>query len=132
MQSVKKIGVLALVLLFLASCVPMGAVQDKWNKLTPGEKARVILGGIQKDLDQKFDQGKAYVTLYPQHQAKWKTRIVPAFDTANKTLAASIQLAMAEKLSPDQAYAKMQPLITQVLVLLVEIGVLKPVQTATT
>lgn len=115
---------LFLVLFFLVSCA---GVTEKWETLTPAEQSRVILDGMQSQLDNLFDTGKAYVSVHPDQADQWKTKIVPAFSAANKSIAAAIKLCQTENITPSQVYETVQPLITEVVNLLVKIGVIKGV-----
>jgi hypothetical protein len=124
MRKFKLLAVLAMVVL-LVGCV---GIQEKWTALTPDEKGRVVLNDLQTQLNTLFDTGKAFVIVNPKHQETWKGQIVPAFDAANKALRASIELSKTKPITPEQAYAQIQPLINSVITLLVSIGAVKPIQ----
>jgi len=72
-----------LVMIVLMSLVACATTQEKWNKLTPNEKARIVIGDIQGQLNGAFDSAKLQIGYKPE----WKTKVVPAFDVANKALA---------------------------------------------
>lgn len=114
-----------LVMVLFLSLVACAGVQEKWNKLTPDEKARIVIGDIQGQLDNFFTTGKAYVTANPKYQDKWKKEIVPAFDVANKALAGVITLSRTKPLTPDMVYATVQAQVNNVLALLIQIGAIK-------
>lgn len=123
----KKVSMAAVVLMtmfLLASCsmFQQQTIQESWNKLTPDEQARVVVGGLQKNLNQKFDEGKAIVVANPQHQALWKGQIVPAFDKANKTLKSVSDLAQAGKITPEGVYAKFKPDLDALILLALQLG----------
>lgn len=111
-----------LILTFLVSCV---GIQEKWNALTPDQKARVVVNDLQNQLNTLFDTGKAYITANPQYQDKWKKQIVPAFDVANKGLLSAMTLAKSGQITPDQVYAQIQPVLNSVVNLLISIGAAK-------
>ncbi len=113
-----------LILVFAVGCA---GVAEKWETLTPGEQSRVVLDGMQAQLDNLFDTGKAYVVLHPEYSDTWKTKIAPAFSAANKSIAAAIKLCQTENMTPSQVYETVQPLITVVVDLLKAIGVVKGV-----
>lgn len=121
---------LLLVMVVFLSLVACAGVQEKWNALTPDEKARVVVNDIQAQLNTLFDTGKAYVMANPKYQDKWKKEIIPAFDLANKTLASANILAKAGKITPDQVYGQVQPVLNSVIALLVSIGAVKPITAA--
>lgn len=121
MRKLRVVSVL-LVLLLAVSCA---SLQEKWNILTPDEKARIIINDLQDQLTHAFDTGKAYVTAKPEYQEKWKSEIVPAFDVANKTLASVITMGKTKPLTPDIVYNQVQGVVTNVLNLLIQIGALK-------
>lgn len=120
----QKLRILSVLLVFLlaASCA---GLQEKWNALTPDQKARIIINDLQEQLTTAFDQGKAYVTAKPQYQAKWKSEIIPAFDVANKALADAIALGKAKPLTPAIVYEKVGNTVNNVLDLLIKIGAMK-------
>jgi len=122
-----KFFVPILLVLMLVACA---GVQEKWNALTPDEKARVVVSDIQAQLNTLFDTGKAYVMANPKYQDKWKGQIVPAFDLASKSLASATILAKAGKITPDQVYAQVQPVLNSVITLLISIGAVKPITAA--
>lgn len=114
----------------IQSCATMGTTgqptfQEQWNNLTPDQKARVTLNGIQAQLNQQFDQTKLYIGSNPQYSAVWKFEIVPMFDKANKAVKAMIQTAMIGTLTPDQVYLKIQPMINELALKLISMGMQK-------
>jgi len=121
---VKSIG---LVLLFvsLVGCAYFGTIQDKWARLTPDEKARIILSDIQGQLSNLFDVGKAYVSANPKYNGIWKEKIVPAFDTANRSIKTAIELGKGKGLSPSFIYDTVQPNVNSVITLLEQIGAIR-------
>lgn len=125
MRKFKFLAVLAMVFLMAAACA---GIQEKWTALSPDEKGRIVLNDLQTQLGTLFDTGKAFVIANPKHQETWKGQIVPAFDAANKALRASIELSKTNLVTPEQAYAQIQPLINSVITLLVSIGAVKPIQ----
>jgi type II secretory pathway component PulK len=127
----KRVSLVVMVVLsmFLLSSLLSGCslfqsttVQESWNKLTPDEQARVIVGGLQKNLDQKFDEAKAIVVANPQYQDLWKTKIVPAFDKANKNLKSISELTQIGKMTPDQVYLKFKPELDTLMLYLIMLG----------
>jgi hypothetical protein len=125
----RKFKILAVVVLALM-LVACAGIQEKWTALSPDEKGRVVLNDLQTQLSTLFDTGKAFVIANPKHQETWRGEIVPAFDAANKALKASIELSKTKPITPEQAYAQIQPLINSVITLLVSIGAVKPIQSA--
>jgi hypothetical protein len=99
--------------------------QDQWNALTPDQKARVTLNGIQTQLNQQFDTAKAFVTANPQYKDAWQKEVVPMFDKANKAVKAMIETAMVSSLTPDQVYLKIQPMINELALKLISMGMQK-------
>lgn len=119
-------GVLYLVI--VALCVGLfgcAGIQDKWNALSADEKARIVINDLQGQLNTLFDTSRAYVTANPKYQVDWKTKIVPAFDVANKSLLSAMTLAKSGQITPDQVYAQIQPVMNSVINLLVSIGAVK-------
>lgn len=119
---------LALSLSACAGMTPRAAgpsLQDQWSKLTPDQQARVVIGGLQKQLDLQFDQAKVIVAANPQYAPVWKSEIVPLFDKANKALKALAETAITVQLTPEAVYAKMQPMINELAIKLMSIGMQK-------
>ena len=115
--------VIPLLVVLLLGCA---GLQEKWNALTPDQKARIIINDIQGQLNNAFATGKAYVTAKPEYQEKWKTQIVPAFDVANKSLASVIAIGKTKPITPEFVYAQVMQNVTNVLNLLIQIGAIKP------
>lgn len=102
-------------LIFVVGCAA-------WSTLTRDEKARAVVDLMQTQLEEMFDQSKAYLDLHPEYQDKWKTEIVPAFDVANKTLADVAHLAKSQPMTAAQIRAVVEPLIGRIICLLGQIG----------
>jgi hypothetical protein len=117
-----KVGLSLLICLIFIACA---GVQEKWNSLTPDQKARVIVNDLQGQLNNLFDQGKVYVATKPEHQVLWKTNIVPAFDQANKSIKTIIDLGKNKTLTPEYVYSIINPRIVEVVAYLVKIGAIK-------
>ena len=105
--------------------VGCAGIQEKWGALTPDEKGRIIISDLQGQLDNAFNQGKAYVVAKPELQTQWKTKIIPAFDVANKALASVIVVGKTQPLTPEFVYAQTQAQVTNVLNLLIQLGAIK-------
>lgn len=116
MRKVRNVSVLLLVLVLIAGCA---GLQASWNKLTPDEQGRVVLSGLQKQLDNGFDASKSFLSTNPKYQVDWKTKVVPAFDVAN----AAIKTAIIAKSTPDKVYAEILPLVNKALNLARGLGV---------
>jgi len=110
-----------LVMIVLMSLVACATTQEKWNKLTPNEKARIVIGDIQGQLNGAFDSAKLQIGYKPE----WKTKVVPAFDVANKALADVIQIGKTKPLDPAMVYAMVQNQVSNVLNLCVQLGWIK-------
>lgn len=119
----KSVAVAILLLFLVAGCATTQQMQDSWNKLTPNEKARIIVGGFQDSMESLFNTGKAYVTANPQHTDVWKQKAIPAFDAANKSIIVAINLCAAGGATPDVVYKSIQPTIEAVIAILRAIGV---------
>lgn len=121
----RRLLVMPIILMLLVGCVTMSNLQAKWNSLTQDQKARIVINDLQGQLTNLFDQGKLYVTANPTKQTEWKTKVIPAFDVANKALGDVIALGRTQLLTPDLIYARVQPRVNEVLTLLVKLGVMK-------
>jgi len=118
----RKIFIPIMLAMFLISCA---TIQDQWNKLTPDEKARIIINDLQTQLSNLWDVGKAYVEANPKYLDEWKNKIVPMFDTANKNIKVAITLSKLNQITPDMVYENIQPAINSIIVMLVQIGAIK-------
>ena len=115
-----RIGIIVLLAFVMAGCATF---QEKWNGLSDQERARVIVGGVQKQLADLFAAGKAYVAANPDKAEQWKAKVVPAFDTANKAVAAYIVIIGQGQATPETAIKALFPLIKAVTDLLKGLGV---------
>jgi len=107
-----------LVMVLMMSLMACATTQEKWNKLTPDEKARIIIGDIQAQLDGAFDSAKLQIG----HKPEWKTKVVPTFDVANKVLADVIRIGKTKPLDPAMVYGMVQNQVSNVLNLCVQLG----------
>jgi hypothetical protein len=120
---IQRIVVLILALFLVASCAML---KPKWDNLTSDEKARVILDGMQEQLNGLWNTANAYVAANPQYQDMWKVNGIPAFDAANKAIRSTVEIAMVEKITPNIVYDRVQPAINSVIGFLVSVGALNP------
>jgi hypothetical protein len=125
----KKLFVFLLVLglvVGMVACSTIQTFQQKWDALTPDEKARVVINDLQEQLDNAFETGKSYVIAHPEFTETWENDILPAFDVANTTLHGVIVAAQAgSTVTPEQVYDEVQPLVTKVINMLVSMGAMK-------
>jgi hypothetical protein len=117
-----RIGIALLVCMAFVACA---GIQAKWNALTPDQKAQVIIGDLQGQLTNAFDQGKAYVAANPKYLDTWKTKAVPAFDQANKAIKAAIDLGKTKPLTPEYVYQTVQPRVVEAMSYLAAMGLIK-------
>jgi len=110
-----------LILVLAISLNSCSGIQDKWNKLTPDEKARIVIGDIQDQLNNVFDTAKAQIG----HKPEWREKVIPAFDLANKALGDVIILGMMKPLTPAMVYEKVQNQVNNVLNLCIQLGWVK-------
>lgn len=113
-----QVAIISFMVLLISGCAT-------WGDLTPDEKARATVDMLQVQLEDTFDAAKAYVDARPEDvgiQTAWDTKIVPAFDEANRLLKDAMDLAQAGEITPDLARSKVTPAINRVIVLLGEIG----------
>jgi hypothetical protein len=104
--------------------------QDAASALTLDQKARLVVDGLQGQLEADWKSCKAYVdaSTDPAVKASWKSTIVPLFDKANKTLGTMIGAGglvsgtASGNMTPDQVQAKMQPILTELIKGLIAIG----------
>jgi hypothetical protein len=118
-----KICIIAAVIMVLAGCASVADLQTAWNKLTPNDKARIVVGGFQDQLNNLFDIGKGYVASHPEKATEWKTKVIPAFDTANKGLRGYIVAIGMGTATPEAIFKEIPPLIVSVVTLLQTMGV---------
>lgn len=123
MRTIRDLRVILSVLVVLSVLSGCAGMQEKWNKLTPNEQARVIVGGFQDTAESLFDTGKAYVAANPSKQEMWRTKAVPAFDAANKSIMVAINLCAAGGATPEGIYKSIGPAIAAIVAILRAIGV---------
>ncbi len=110
---------MASIILIVSGCA---STKASWDKLTPDEQARVVVSGMQKQLDTLFEVGLDYVVVHPQYKDKWWKEILPAFDKANKMLRTIEEAARLGTMTPERALSQAGPLIQAVNNMLVSIG----------
>ena len=117
----RKVLFLMMGVILLAGCT--AALQQAWNSKTPDEQARIIVSGLQKTLNTKFDEAKALVDSNPsKYKETWQKDIIPLFDRANKTLKNAAILAQQGKADPATVYAMYKPDIDALMVYLLKLG----------
>ena len=94
-------------------------------QLTPDQQSRVALDRAQTQLNVWWDAAYTFYKAQPQKADEWKTIVVPAFDTCNKTLAALIVQYKTGAVTPDQLQNVVQTAMNNVLVIHVQKGVIK-------
>lgn len=124
MRKLASLFLVALVIVSLTGCVT-AKLQEQWNTRTPDEQARIVMGGMQKQLGDLFDQGKLWVDTHPTYRPTWQTQVIPAFDAANTALGASARSMTSGTLKTEDLYRNVQPLIAKVVALLVQAGAIK-------
>jgi hypothetical protein len=87
------------------------------------DKARIVVGGFQDQLNTLFDVGKSYVASHPDKVIEWKTKVIPAFDTANKSLRGYIVAIGMGTATPEAIFKEIPPLIISVVGLMQAMGV---------
>lgn len=117
------------VLALCSFCVSCGGnLAAQWGKLTLDEKSRVVLDGMQDQLDTSWKTGMDYVKKNPQYSQTWVTEITPAFSTANKKLAEYMGLVSAGTKTPVQALTEMEPFLGKITELMKKIGIIEGVK----
>jgi len=105
-----------LVIISLVGCAGFG---EKYKALTPDEKARVNINGLQDQLGAWFDAGKIFVDANPKYKEEWKTKVIPSVDLANQAIGAYI----ATKSNDSAAYKQILPLVSKVIATLSAWGI---------
>ena len=114
-----RIGIIVLLAFVMTGCATF---QEKWNGLSDQERARVIVGGVQKQLTDLFAAGKAYVAANPDKKDEWQAKVVPAFDTANKAVATYIVMIGQGQATSEGAVKTLFPLLKSVIALMGAMG----------
>lgn len=117
----KRAKVILLAVVLLLALVSCAGIQEKWNKLTPNEQARIILNGLQDQLTIAFDQCKVQIG----NKLEWKTKVVPAFDIANKSIAKVYELGNSPILTPQMVLEKVQAQVDEALQTALKYGWIK-------
>ena len=92
MKAFQKSWLILFLALFLTGCA---SLQQKWDRATEDEKARIIISQFQGTLKSSFILAEAFVKANPQYNEVWKTKVLPMFDFANKILGDFIQRGKA-------------------------------------
>jgi hypothetical protein len=117
-KCLKVLTILSLIFLLVACAT----IKEKWDKLSPQEQNRLILNGIQKSFNDLFIQARDYVVANPKYEKDWTTKILPAFNVANRALKQVILESMEPSSNLTDLLKKITPLAADVKLLLKEIG----------
>ncbi len=118
-KAVFAVLLMLLLSLYLSSCA---TIQDQWDKLTPDEQARIVIRGFQRNLTNLLVSTEAYVKANPKYSDSWKNKILPVAELVKKSLDSLIDIKQTPKLTPDLVYAKVQPLMNELILLIAQIG----------
>lgn len=101
-----------LLCLFLFSCA---SLQERWDKATEDERARIIISQFQGSLKSSFILAKAFVDANPKYKEEWQTKVVPMFNLCNKLLGDFIEKGRAgEKFTVLQVTASVAHRIAEI------------------
>jgi hypothetical protein len=82
------------------SLISCATLQQKWEKATDDERARIIVSQTQKSLKLTLLSAQTFVATNPKYQPEWKTKVLPMFETVNNILGDLIKKGQAgEKLT---------------------------------
>jgi len=77
---------------YLTSCATL---QQKWDKATEDEKARIFVSQTEKTLKTLLVSGEVFVEANPKYKEEWKAKVLPMFKAANAIVGDLIQKGMA-------------------------------------
>jgi len=92
MKAFRKSWLILFLVLLLTGCA---SLQEKWDKATEDEKARIMISQFQGTLKSSFILAEAFVKANPQYNEVWKTKVLPMFDFVNRILNDFIQRGKA-------------------------------------
>ena len=84
--------VMFLVAFYLSGCATL---QQKWDKATEDEKARILVSQTQKTLKTLLVSGEVFVMTNPKYKEEWKVKVLPMFKAANAIVGDLIQKGIA-------------------------------------
>lgn len=116
------VGFVSLVL--LAGLMGCATLQQKWDKATDDERARITVSQIQKSLKTTAVLAQAFVASNPKFQNDWKTKVLPMFETANNILGDLIKKGQAgQKLTYLEVIAAVGGRVTDIIAIVKGWGV---------
>jgi hypothetical protein len=116
------IGLLAIVL--LAGFMGCVTLQQKWDKATDDERARIVVSQTQKSLKLAFISTQTFVGYNPKYKDDWKNRVLPMFEVTNNILGDLIKKGQAgEKLTYLQIMAAVGGRVMDIIVIIENWGV---------
>jgi hypothetical protein len=86
MRKFRTIFSTLLIMIFFLTLLGCATLQDKWNKATDDERARIILSQTQSSLKIALVTSSAFVAANPKYKDEWKTKVLPMFEVANNIL----------------------------------------------
>ncbi len=104
---------IGLVVLVLMGCATL---QQKWEKATDDEKARIIVSQTQKSLESVAKLTAAVVEKNPQYKNDWKTKVLPMIETTNNILGDLIKKGKSgQKLTYLEVLAAVGGRVTEII-----------------
>lgn len=82
----RKVFIGLLVIMLLVGLIGCATLQDKWDKATDDERARIIVSQTQSSLKISLVASSTFVASNPKYKDQWKTKVLPIFETTNNIL----------------------------------------------
>jgi hypothetical protein len=120
----RKVLVGFISIILLAGLMGCATLQQKWEKATDDERARIIVSQTQKSLKTTAVLTAAVVEKNPQYKNDWKTKVLPMIESANNILGDLIKKGQAgQKLTYLEVLAAVGGRVTDIIAIVKGWGV---------
>lgn len=124
MKRMRTIFSTLLIMIFFLSLMGCATLQDKWNKATDDERARIIVSQTQASLKLAFVASSTFVAANPKYKDEWKTKVLPMFETTNNILGDLIKKGQSgQQLTYIEVLAAVGSRITDIITVIQKWGV---------
>lgn len=121
---INKVIAAIMVIGLLFSLGACATLQQKWDKATDDEKARIVVSQTQSSLKLAFVASQTFVASNPKYKDEWKNKVLPMFEAANNILGDIIKKGQAgQKITYMEVLAAVGGRITDIMAVINKWGV---------
>ncbi len=115
----RKIASIFISVILLAGLMGCATLQQKWDKATDDERARIVVSQTQKSLKLAFISAQTFIVSNPKYKDDWKNRVLPMFEVTNNILGDLIKKGQAgQKLTYLQVLVAVGSRVTDIITII--------------